>query len=86
VAMPFGGLLTRALGTRTLCIAASVLGPAGFVLLPHVQAVWAFAAVLMITGAMNGLWEVCLNIHGADVSGRWAGRSCRPCTACGAVA
>ena len=77
IAMPFGGRLIRRWGARRLCLVAALAGTAGFAILPHVHSIWAFAALLMITGGLNGTWEVCLNIHGADVE-RHLGRSIMP--------
>lgn len=77
VAMPFGGRLVRRWGARRLCLVAALAGTGGFAVLPHVHDIWAFAIVLMIIGGLNGTWEVCLNIHGADVE-RDVGRSIMP--------
>jgi MFS family permease len=75
--MPFGGRLSRRFSSRRVCLVAGIAAPALFSVLPLLSSPVAFGAVLLLAGAAIGLFEVMLNVHGADVE-RGVGRSVMP--------
>ncbi len=75
--MPFGGRLSRRFSSRRVCLVAGIAAPAIFSLLPLLTSPIAFGAVLFVAGAAIGMFEVMLNVHGADVE-RVVGRSVMP--------
>lgn len=75
--MPFGGRLSRRFASRRVCLVAGVAVAATYAALPLVTSPIGFAAVLLLAGAATGLFEVMLNVHGADVE-RAVGRSVMP--------
>ncbi len=75
--MPFGGRLSRRFSSRRVCLVAGIAAPALFSVLPLLSSPVAFGAVLVLAGAAIGLFEVMLNVHGADVE-RAVGRSVMP--------
>ncbi|WP_161606402.1 MFS transporter [Microlunatus speluncae] len=75
--MPFGGRLSRRFSSRRVCLVAGIAAPALFSVLPLLTSPVAFGAVLVLAGAAIGLFEVMLNVHGADVE-RAVGRSVMP--------
>jgi fucose permease len=75
--MPFGGRLTNRFSSRRVGMVAALGTAVFFSLLPFAQSPVLFGALLLLAGSCFGLWEVTLNVHGADVE-RAAGRSVMP--------
>jgi predicted MFS family arabinose efflux permease len=76
-AMSIGGVSARTFGTARVCGAASTGACVLFPVLTLIGDVRAFAAVLFVAGGCFGMWEVMLNVHGAEVE-RASGRSIMP--------
>lgn len=65
--MPFGGRLNLRFGSRAVCTTAAVVTCLVVPVLTFITDAVAFGAVLFVAGAMFGMWEVTLNVHGAAV-------------------
>ncbi len=65
--MPFGGRLNLRFGSRAVCTTAAVVTCLTVPVLTFVTNAVLFGAALFVAGAMFGMWEVTLNVHGAAV-------------------
>lgn len=65
--MPFGGRLNLRFGSRAVCTTAAVLTCLVVPVLTFITDAVVFGSVLFVAGAMFGMWEVTLNVHGAAV-------------------
>jgi predicted MFS family arabinose efflux permease len=65
--MPFGGRLNLRFGSRAVCTTAAVVTCLVVPVLTVITDPVVFGAVLFVAGAMFGMWEVTLNVHGAAV-------------------
>ncbi|HEY8789822.1 MAG TPA: MFS transporter [Actinopolymorphaceae bacterium] len=65
--MPFGGRLNLRFGSRAVCTTSAVVTCVVMPVLTFVTDAVVFGAVLFVAGAMFGMWEVTLNVHGAAV-------------------
>lgn len=65
--MPFGGRLNLRFGSRAVATTAAVVACVVVPVLTFVTDTVVFGAVLFVAGAMFGMWEVTLNVHGAAV-------------------
>ncbi|HEU0163525.1 MAG TPA: MFS transporter [Thermomicrobiales bacterium] len=65
--MPFTGLLIERTSARAVCTAGLTGACLVYPLLPFIDNVWAFGLVLLLAGGCYGLWDVSINVHGADV-------------------
>ena len=77
ISMPFGGRLSHRFSSRRICLLAGIAIAATYAILPLVTSPILFGAVLLLAGAATGLYQVMLNVHGADVE-RSVGRSVMP--------
>lgn len=64
---PFGGRLNLRFGSRAVCTTAAVVTCLVVPVLTFITDPVVFGAVLFVAGAMFGMWEVTLNVHGAAV-------------------
>jgi predicted MFS family arabinose efflux permease len=76
-AMSTGGKAARTFGTARVCGTASILACLLYPALTFIGGAVPFAAVLFVAGGCFGMWEVMLNVHGADVE-RACGRPIMP--------
>jgi predicted MFS family arabinose efflux permease len=65
--MPFGGRLNLRFGSRAVCTTAAVVCCLVMPVSTFVTDPVLFGAILFVAGAMFGMWEVTLNVHGAAV-------------------
>jgi len=76
-AMSLGGRAAHAFGTARVCGTASTLACLLFPTLSLMGNAAGFAALLFVAGGCFGMWEVMLNVHGAEVE-RSCGRPIMP--------
>ncbi|QGN33718.1 MFS transporter [Microlunatus sp. Gsoil 973] len=77
VTLPFGGRLIHLFSARAVCMAGGTGLAAALAVLPLVHSLWLFGLMLLLAGAALGLWELALNVHGAETE-KAAGRAVMP--------
>ncbi|GAA3643096.1 MFS transporter [Microlunatus ginsengisoli] len=77
LSMPFAGRLIQRFSARPVCLVGTIGGGLFMSMLPLQRPTVAFAAVLLLTGACYGIWNVTMNVHGAGVEAQF-GRAVMP--------
>jgi MFS family permease len=67
VAMPFAGRLVGRVGTAAVCRVFATTALIGWSLVPVARSVPELAAILLLTGAGVGTWDVAMNVQGSIV-------------------
>ena len=66
-AMPFAGRMVQRFGTATICRVFATTALIGWSLVPLAGSVPELAAILLLTGAGVGTWDVAMNVQGSIV-------------------